>query len=448
MPNEPRNRFRKILDGLFRHRSNTSHDDRLSKPRWWKRSALVQRAQVTAQPHPPGLSAPGNATQRSGDLACKPIAVLSGHTGIVRGIAWFPDGKRVASCSDDRAIRIWRMDGGRAKILVESDLHTSIAMFPKGDKIVSGCIDGKVKVLDSKSGRLLHEGAGRNGEVLCVAVSPNGQFLASGGRDGRIVIRETKHGSIHRVLGKEDWSSAVFKLAFSPDGRRIASAHSQAKFQAFDIDTGKIIFGPKKHDYELAYDVRGLVWSLDGHQLITACDNTIQKWDVEAQVAVEETPRRYGSWISSISLSPDGTRLACASGKNVLFSDLYSFEQIDEPLQHDGLVMTVAFSPNGDFIASGGWDKKISIWSASRDADPLSKSKPGTVDASATAKLGERPKMTEVSSTQSAAEVKIGGLSDSSAPAKSSPSRSIPSQKYFRGSENGGLYGLRPGDWW
>jgi WD40 repeat protein len=92
-------------------------------------------------------------------------------------------------------------------------------------------------------------------------------------------------------------------------------------------------------------------------------DRTIRCWDPETGESIGEPWTGHTGGVYSLSLSPDGTKVASGSDDNtVRFWDSRSGDPIEHPLQHEEPVYAVAFSPSGEFVASAGYDGKLSIW--------------------------------------------------------------------------------------
>ncbi|KAF8834608.1 WD40 repeat-like protein [Paxillus ammoniavirescens] len=127
------------------------------------------------------------------------------------------------------------------------------------------------------------------------------------------------------------------------------------------IFADRLVLGPiKGHDNH----VNCILWSLDGSQLFSASDDrTIRCWNSETGKSMGKPWTGHTREVASLSLSPKGTKLASGSLDNtVRFWVACSGDPIGHPLQHEIDQFGVAFSPSGDFVASGGKDLKISIW--------------------------------------------------------------------------------------
>jgi len=146
------------------------------------------------------------------------------HTHGVEGVAWAPDGSRIASCSVDRCVRIWDADDGndlwfwRPKNITT---HT-LAWSPDARYLACGTEQGRVHVWDTLKERQAYTCHGHKGPVYGVAWSPDGQRIASAGYDGLVHVWNAQDGQELFIYQNHD--SSIFAVAWSPDGQHIASA--------------------------------------------------------------------------------------------------------------------------------------------------------------------------------------------------------------------------------
>src|SRR5262249_39070785 len=122
------------------------------------------------------------------------IMTLRGHTDYVFNVAFSPDGKTLASSSQDGTAKVWDATTGRLIHDLRGhspDICWRVAYSPDGTMLASGGRDQTVKIWDAASGRLIRTLRGHQGTVLSVAFCPVGQLLVSGGEQS-VKLWDTK----------------------------------------------------------------------------------------------------------------------------------------------------------------------------------------------------------------------------------------------------------------
>ncbi|NQE37420.1 AAA-like domain-containing protein [Microcoleus asticus] len=157
----------------------------------------------------------------------------------------------------------------------------------------------------------------------------------------------------------EEHSNVVISVAFSPDGKTLASASSDKTIKLWNLQSQKPIATLTGH----SNSVRSIAFSPDGKILASASyDHTIKLWHLETQTQVT-TLTGHSNQVYSVAFSPDGKALACASGDNTIkLWHLESQKPIATLTGHSNKVLSVAFSPDGKTLASASSDHTIKLW--------------------------------------------------------------------------------------
>ncbi len=243
---------------------------------------------------------------------------------------------------------------------------TSVAFDDDGDRLVSGCLDKDLKLWNVKTGECLHtfqpEEApyGSNDSVSSVAVSPNGKLIASAhGWGVRVWNLET--GKILQRI-ESGGNPECDAVAFSPDGTLLALPDSGVQLWNVDSETTDSML---KDSYGSGAAV---AFSPDGSRLATVGDGSIKLWDLESgQCRRTIKPKtRPAPQFKDVAFSPDGSQIAAAaatgSGGLAFVWDVTTGETVHTLTGHRAWVNSVAFSPDGSYLASGGSDRKVTIW--------------------------------------------------------------------------------------
>ena len=207
---------------------------------------------------------------------------------------------------------------------------------------------------------------GHRSGILTVAFSPDGRTLATGSWDTYVMVWDTETGKLLRTLDRH--TDGVRAVAFSPDGSILASAGYDRTIRLWDVDTPEQKLELEGHtDY-----VRAVVFSPDGRTLASGSyDRTIRLWDVDTPEQ-KQTLEGHTNGVLTLAFSPDGNRLASGSyDTTIRLWNIDTGEQLQTLREHKGTVSSVVFSPDGRTLASGGddttdllYEDTILLWDA------------------------------------------------------------------------------------
>jgi WD40 repeat protein len=296
----------------------------------------------------------------------------------VAALSFSPDAGRLATASFDRHVYVWNTTTGERvhQLSHQGRLVMAVAFSPDPDGrlIASTGEDKTVHIWHAETGREVLALRGHTGVAGCVAFSPDGLRLASASMDGTIRIWDATPLQDHEhqeILTLPEQSGEIWSLAVSPNGQKIASAGFDNPAKVWDVETHQATPGfPGLRDV-----VFSVAWHPDGRRIAyaggTGDQFTVKVWNTQSER--EEFSLPGGLEYPTVAFSTDPSPLLRGrylvtgrSNGKVQIWDSRDGRGLGELGAHLGPVRAVAFSPDGQFLASASVDGVVKLWDATR----------------------------------------------------------------------------------
>lgn len=280
----------------------------------------------------------------------------------VYGVAYSPDGALLAAAAlgGDRPLRLWDVESGREAFAGLDGFPSSLAFDRGGKRLAVGrSADNASTLLVSVDGSPLKSFAGHFWRTDWVGFSADGERLLSLGNSGRLVEYSIATGARvrqERFPGNEDQEGC--RAAFSPDGALLAVA-ARRELRLLEASSWEALGTLDGH----SGSIYALAFSANGRYLASgASDRTLRVWDVQTHAPIA-VMTGHTDEILAAAFSPDGTRIVSGGRDRVIrVWDAEHYDEITQLHGHASYVYCLAFSPDGRTLVSGGGDETVRLW--------------------------------------------------------------------------------------
>jgi WD40 repeat protein len=319
--------------------------------------------------------------QETSARAEPPILVIDagGHTGWTNRVLYWPYKNELITVSHDKSIRFWDLETGEPTRVLRPPigrgnagrLHAA-SLSPDnqylavgGESALRNKGDHAVYLIDPIGGRVVKTLGGHPSPIRCVAFSPDGKQLATSCYDSILRVFDVSTGNVRRFAGHLD---SIVEVTWSPDGRSLLSGSWDKTARIWNVSTGQTRSVLPHYRSALA-----VAWSPDGRTIATgSSDNSVRLWGPDG--SLRQTWPASPEHIDFVSFSPDSSRLlygwggrhSSAHGSAVV--DLKTGAELSRYLKQQRNALDGIFLPDGKSVVTVGFGGDLVVWDGTTGA--------------------------------------------------------------------------------
>ncbi len=269
----------------------------------------------------------------------------------VKEVIFSPDSSKIATNTEDNTVKLWNLQGKLLITLQHKQSVQGMQFSPDSQLLISYGIDKTAQLwnLEQKVRKQLEHKA----DVYGVGFSPDQKIIATRSKDSTVKLWN-REGKLLKILNHDPKVGEVYGMDFSRDGKTIATASKDKTAKLWKLD-GKELYVLPHTDF-----VNGVLFSPDRKRLVTySRDATAKLWSLEGK---ELATLKHNNEVYGVEFSPDGRKIVTYSRDAT--AKIWSLEGKElATLQHSDRVLGVEFSPDSQIIATRSQDGTVKLWS-------------------------------------------------------------------------------------